>query len=760
MTSTIIETDLISLAARFVNSTRQHVFLTGKAGTGKTTFLRDLAQRTHKNFVIVAPTGIAALNAQGVTIHSQFQLPFGSYIPVAGTEEDLTGTSHFYTQRSLSYKNHLSTVKKQVLRSIELLIIDEVSMLRADILDAIDYRLRAAKGIHHQPFGGVQVLMIGDLYQLPPIVKPHEKQVLGKYYRSMHFFEALALKESGMVFLELDKIFRQSDDAFISILNNLRNDNISQSDLNTLNSKYKSEEDIRKEGEVIRLTTHNYKADKINERELNSLDGKVTVFDSLTEDLFPENLYPLPSELKLKKGAQVMFIKNDRSGEGRYYNGKLAKVVSVNKDEIQVQLADSTTKLTLDMETWENKKYHLNEENKELEEEVVGTFSQYPIKLAWAVTIHKCQGLTFDKAVIDVSDAFAHGQVYVAMSRLRSLDGLILSQKLSANAVSTDPEVVEYSKTQDSSEHLQEKLSQGQEGYIRDLVADTFSLSSIHGQLTYLQQSKGDKMEFEDQEMREAVDKIRAAFESEKGNIQKYRRQLQELLKLQNTEALLDRLAKGSAYYLKFLEARLNELLIHLSHVEQFSRTKAYLNALLDVDQSIVQKMREIEKVSRLTQAILTGKKVVKEDMGLAKSGELRSNLMEAARKQAKENPKKAGGRSGRKKKGGKKRKKGETYLITYALLDKGKDIAAVAKERELAKSTIEGHVARGIGEGRLKLQDYLSSQEIEEISAKLKESDDRGGAYGSLNGKYSHSQIKMVVEGEASSTKDTESQD
>ncbi len=365
------ETDLISLAARFVNSTRQHIFLTGKAGTGKTTFLRDLAQRTHKKFVIVAPTGIAALNAQGVTIHSQFQLPFGSYIPDALAEEDFSGASHFYTQQTLSYKNHLSATKKKVLRSIDLLIIDEVSMLRADILDAIDYRLRKAKGKFHEPFGGVQVLMIGDLYQLPPIVKPREKQVLGKYYPSMHFFEALALKEEGMVFLELDKIFRQADDSFISILNNLRNDTITQADLDVLNAKYRSEEDIRTVGEAIRLTTHNYKADTINERELEALAGEVTVIESVTEDLFPENIFPLPSQLKLKEGAQVMFIRNDRTGAGRYYNGKLAKVVSVDEEEVQVQLADSTTKLTLEKETWENKKYHLNDENKELEEEVV-----------------------------------------------------------------------------------------------------------------------------------------------------------------------------------------------------------------------------------------------------------------------------------------------------------------------------------------------------------------------------------------------------
>ena len=742
------ENDLISLAARFVNSTRQHIFLTGKAGTGKTTFLRDLAQRTHKRFVIVAPTGIAALNANGVTIHSQFQLPFGSFLPDAGTEEDLSGSSHFYTPQSLSYKHHLSTVKKQVLGSIELLIIDEVSMLRADILDAIDYRLRRAKGRRNEVFGGVQVLMIGDLYQLPPIVKAHEMKVLGKYYKSMHFFEALAIKEGGMVFLELDKIFRQADDRFIAILNNLRNDKITPADLELLNAHYKTEEEIRKEGEVIRLTTHNHKADKINERELESLPGDLITFDTEIEKDFPESIYPLPAQLKLKNGAQIMFIKNDRSGAGRYYNGKLAKVISVDAEEIEVQLADSDLKIVLEKETWENKKYHLNEENKNLEEEVVGTFSQYPIKLAWAVTIHKCQGLTFDKAVIDVSEAFAPGQVYVALSRLRSLDGLLLSSKISASAVSTDPEVVHYSKSRTGREQLQSKLNQGQEGYIRGLMEETFSLSSIHGQLGYLQQSQGKAMEFEDQEMREALDALRSALESEKSNIQKYKTQLQELLKLQDTEALLERLAKGSAYYLKFMEARMKELLRHLSHVEQFARTKSYVDSLLEIDQAMVQRMQEIEKVALLTEAILRGKELSKETLGKSKAGEQRAAWMHAAREEAKAHPKEGSTKTGRKKKkkSGAKKKKGETYLITYAMLDEGKDIAAIAKERAMAQSTIEGHIARGIGEGKLKLEDHLNDTAIKEIREKLGDTKDRAAIYGSLKGKYSYSQIQMVL--------------
>lgn len=739
------ETDRIVLAARFINSTRQHVFLTGKAGTGKTTFLRDLAQRTHKNFVIVAPTGIAALNASGVTIHSQFQLPFGSFLPTTGVEGDLTGDSNFYTQQSLSLKHHLSAQKKQVLRSIDLLIIDEVSMLRADILDAIDYRLRAAKGRHHQAFGGVQVLMIGDLYQLPPIVKQQEKHVLAKYYPSMHFFEALALKEGGMVFLELDKIFRQADDSFISVLNNLRNDTVTQADLDLLNARYKTEEEIREVGEVIRLTTHNRKADKINDEELENLKGKVTVFDSEIEDHFPENIYPLPGQLKLKEGAQVMFIKNDRSGEGRYYNGKLAKVVSIDAEEIEVQLADSEDRIVLEKYEWENKKYQLNTENKELEEEVVGTFSQYPIKLAWAVTIHKCQGLTFDKAVIDVSDAFAPGQVYVAMSRLRSLEGLILSSKIAASAVSTDAQVVKYSKGQLANASLQDSLNQGQEAYILDLLDSTFELGPIHNQLSYLQKSQAEKMQFEDLEMQTALEPLCAAFESERGNTGTFKRQLQELLKLQSTEQLLSRMEKGSVYYLKFLEARMKELLIHVSHVEQFTRSKAYLASLMEIDQALVQKMREIEKVSRLTETIMRGKEATKEEIGKSRIGQLRTNHMEAARDAARANPKKGSTRSGRKKKGP-KRKKGETYNTTYGLLSEGKDIDAVAQARDLAKSTIEGHVARGIGEGRLEILDYLKKSEIEEIHSKLLETQNRAGLYGALNGKYSQQQIKMVM--------------
>ena len=300
-----ITTDRLELAAQFVNSTASHIFLTGKAGTGKTTFLRDLALKTHKSFVIVAPTGIAALNAQGVTIHSQFLLPLGGFIPEKTASGNFGENSPFFTQNTLAKKHSLNSVRKQILRACDLLIIDEVSMLRADVLDAIDYRMRSAKGNFSRSFGGAQVLMIGDLYQLPPIVRDHEWGVLKNYYRTMHFFEAHALKQDGMVYIELDKIFRQQDDKFISILNNLRNNVATAEDIATLNSYYRKEENIDAEG-VITVTTHNHKADVLNEKKLNSLPGPSSFFQAEIDGDFPEKIYPLAETIELKVGAQIM----------------------------------------------------------------------------------------------------------------------------------------------------------------------------------------------------------------------------------------------------------------------------------------------------------------------------------------------------------------------------------------------------------------------------------------------------------------------
>ncbi|NNM16693.1 MAG: AAA family ATPase, partial [Bacteroidia bacterium] len=598
------QTDLLELAAQFVNSTSSNIFLTGKAGTGKTTFLRDLAERTHKNFVVVAPTGIAALNAKGVTIHSQFLLPFGTFIPENKPAGNYKSTTNIFTQHTLARMHPLNSIRKQVLRAADLLIIDEVSMLRADILDAIDTRMKSVKRNYYKSFGGTQVLMIGDLYQLPPIVKDAEWQILKSFYKSMHFFEAQALQNDGMVYIELDKIFRQQDDTFINVLNNLRNNVVTNEDIELLNNHYKIENEIPKDENVITISTHNYKADAINEREMNALPGPSSYFEADIDDDFPEKLYPLPWKLELKVGAQIMFIKNDTSGEQEYYNGKMARVDYIDDDGVTVVMADTRKQFVLRKEEWVNKKYTINALSKELEEEVIGTFLQYPVKPAWAVTVHKSQGLTFDKAIIDVGDAFAPGQVYVALSRLRSLDGLILRTKINTGAINTDRDVVVFSNTKQNKTELPQILVAGRKQYLQQILNSSFDFTLIEKQLEYLYKKKGESMDFADPEMQTAMATIESSFSKERTNTATFRRQLQNLVSQNEFEKLLSRIDKGSGYYSSFILKNLKRLIIHMSEVEQFSRTKGYLSVLSEIDQLMMQALHNMDKAMHITSCV------------------------------------------------------------------------------------------------------------------------------------------------------------
>src|SRR5690554_5729214 len=623
-------TDRLKLAAHFVNSTNSPIFLTGKAGTGKTTFLRNLAQLTHKSHVIVAPTGIAALHAKGVTIHSQFLFPLGSFLPTREPEGNFGSNSNFfYTQHTLTRRHPLNMVRKKVLRSIELLIIDEVSMLRADVLDAIDFRLRSVKGKFNEPFGGTQVLMIGDLFQLPPIVKDHEWQVLGRFYKSMHFFEAHALKQSGMVYLELDRIFRQKDDQFIEVLNHLRNNQATAKDIAFLNYFYRTPEQIKDLQDVIIITTHNYRAEEHNKKELAALKCPSHHFEAVVERDFPEGLYPLPKKLELKEGAQIMFVRNDSSGFSEFFNGKMARIKTIDEEGIAVTMADSGKEYLLKRETWENKKYVVDEDTKELVEEVVGTFEQYPVKLAWAVTVHKSQGLSFDKAVIDVGQAFAPGQVYVALSRLRSLDGLILRTRIQPGIINNDPQVVEYTQTAQTQEPLDNLLQVHQKKYVERLLVHTFDFKElVYGFQTFSKDSQG-SMEFEDPAIQLAMPQIQSNILTESENTLKYQRQLLGLLKGSEQEKLLERLEKGSSYYSNLLKESLKKLLVHAAEVEQFSRTKSYLEGLSELELLLVKKIGEVERVILLIPTILKGAEVEKMNSLNQELAKLRSSLWE-----------------------------------------------------------------------------------------------------------------------------------
>jgi DNA-binding NarL/FixJ family response regulator len=744
-------TDRLELAAHFVNSTNSPIFLTGKAGTGKTTFLRNLTDITHKPYVIVAPTGIAALHAKGVTIHSQFLLPLGSFLPTKEPEGNYTNSGNFFTQFSLSRRHTLNMTRKKVLRSIELLIIDEVSMLRADILDAIDYRMKSIKRNFEEPFGGVQVLMIGDLFQLPPIVKDHEWQILSKFYSSMHFFEARALKQSSMIYLELDKIFRQKDELFIRILNNLRDNRVTQEDIAILNKYFKTPDEIKNLKDTIIITTHNYKAEEHNQKELAALKSKSYFFEANIDKDFPESLYPIPKTLEIKEGAQIMFIKNDTSGYADFFNGKMAKVKTIEDGEITVVMSDSKVEFILKREVWENKKYIVNENTKELEEEVIGTFEHFPVKLAWSVTVHKSQGLTFDRAIIDVGQAFAPGQVYVALSRLRGLEGLTLRTRIQTHTISSDHNVINFTESTHQQAPLHELLGHHQLKYIQKLLESTFDFSELIQSIEIFRKETESSLEFEDQEMKDALPSIYDSFIQEGPNTFKFQRQLVGLLHQKDELKLMERLEKGSDYYAALLKENLKKLLVHAAEVERFSKTKKYLEGLSELEVILLRKLGDIQKVTLLIPAILNGEEIGKMIDFNRNLVQLRILIAQEAKQAAKANPKFSSTKTGRKKKEEGipkiKLEKGETYEITFDLSRSGKSIEEIATERGFAESTVRGHLARGISEGKVSIHSHMDKELIQKISDLIeKENGELGEIRLKYPGLYDFGTLRMVA--------------
>lgn len=743
-------TDRLKLAARFVNHTAAPIFLTGKAGTGKTTFLRKLAEETYKDYVVLAPTGIAALHAKGVTIHSQFLFPFGTFLPVREPVGNFTDQYGFYTQHTLSGRHSLNQARKNVLRAVELIVIDEVSMLRADVLDAIDFRMKQVKGNYQEPFGGVQLLLIGDLYQLPPIVKDEEWRLLSRFYNSMHFFEAKALQQSGLVYLELDKIFRQQDETFIRVLNHLRDNQVSREDLQVLNDHFKPADAIKEISDCITITTHNYKADEINQRELKGLKSPAYFFDAEREGDFPDALCPLPDRLELKEGARVMFIKNDSSGTSQYFNGKLARVTSLDDSEIHVRMDGDTHDFSLRKEVWENKKYIVNPETKELDEEVIGTFSQFPVKLAWAVTVHKSQGLTFDKAIIDVGGAFAPGQVYVALSRLRSLDGLILRSRIGSDLIYSDQQVVSFSRASNKQEKLTQVLEAHQTRYLQKLLLDTFELESLVRELRYFQSNQESSLEFEDKEMQAAIPSIDEQLGAELKIADRFQGQLIHLAKEQNTELLTERLEKGSAYYVQFLTEILKTIIGQLAMVAHFSRMKKYQEGLESLEQIVFRKLLKIKRLKMIISMIYSGVEFPKSGGAAHELQILREGIVEKSKQAAKDRITAIKNKTGRRKSGvpSPKRKKGDSVAITLELFESGKGIPEIGLERGLAESTIKGHLSVGIEEGRIELENCLPSEVILEIMGSMEKYSGIKELRDHFKGKYDYGTLKMVFAG------------
>lgn len=538
----------LALAWQFIENTGTHLFLTGKAGTGKTTFLRKLKRESPKRMVVIAPTGIAAINAGGVTIHSFFQIPFAPYVP----------ESSFSTNGQATYRFRFGKEKINIIRSMDLLVIDEISMVRADLLDAVDEMLRRYRD-RHKPFGGVQLLMIGDLQQLAPVVKDEEWQMLKKYYDTPYFFSSRALKQTEYCTIELKTVYRQSDGAFLDLLNRIRENHCDPQVLEALNRRYLPDFQPRKEEGYIRLVTHNYQAQRINNYELEQLPGRSYAFRATIDGKFPEYSYPTDELLELKKGAQVMFVKNDSSGEHRYYNGMIGEVTDLSADSIEVRAKDSTATFLLQEEEWANAKYVLDEESKEIVEDIEGTFRQFPLKLAWAITIHKSQGLTFERAIIDASSSFAHGQTYVALSRCKTLEGLVLSAPLSAKAVISDRAVDRFTEEARRNEPDEDRFHSLQRTYFHELLSGLFDFRP-------LEQSLQRYVRLIDEHLYKLYPKQLAAYKAEAERFhekvvivaQKFGMQYNRLIDAAQNyatdETLQERIAAGAGYFKKEME--------------------------------------------------------------------------------------------------------------------------------------------------------------------------------------------------------------
>jgi len=541
-----MQTDAQSdLALKYIQNTGTNLFLTGKAGTGKTTFLRRLKDLSPKRMIVVAPTGVAAINAGGVTIHSFFQLPFGPYIPSLAN------------QASHSFSHKFSRDKINIIKSMDLLVIDEISMVRADLLDAISDVLRRFRD-KSKPFGGVQLLLIGDMQQLAPVAKEEEWNLLKEHYASPYFFDSKALSQSDYLSIELTHVYRQNDDAFVSLLNKIRENCPDDETLRLLNERYIPDfKPDDKEG-YITLTTHNYQAQQINNRKLSELPGQLYTFEAGITDEFPAYSYPTDERLELKLGAQVMFVKNDSSGDRLYYNGKIGKIVFINRDKITVN-DEFGNDITVNRETWQNMKYSINEETQDITETIIGSFSQYPLKTAWAITIHKSQGLTFEKAIIDAAAAFSHGQVYVALSRCKTLNGMVLTSQISRNALINDMRLDQYNHSLAKRQANDTYLQTAQQAYFLKLALELFDFEPVQQRLQYvahlitahlyrLYPEWSSRYSQSRDDFRAEVTEVGNRFQSQ------LRRMIEGNLSYMEDENIQERITKGTEYFLQHME--------------------------------------------------------------------------------------------------------------------------------------------------------------------------------------------------------------
>ncbi len=791
----------LELALDFIEKTDRNLFITGKAGTGKTTFLHQIKKKSLKRMVIVAPTGVAAINAKGVTIHSFFQMPFGPILP-----NQIANTSN--AQRKFS------KTKIDIIKSLDLVIIDEISMVRADLLDGIDQVMRRYKN-RNKVFGGAQILMIGDLQQLAPVVRPNEWSLLQSHYNTVYFFSSKAYQEANVVSIELKHIYRQKNEDFIKILNEIRTDTLSDMSAKILNKNYNPSFSPTKEEGYITLTTHNNRANLINESELNKLKIKSSFFNAEVSGKFNENAYPNAERLELKVGAQVMFIKNDSSTDKRYYNGKIGIITAISKESVTVKCANEIDEIVTEKETWSNINYSINEETKAIKEEMIGAFSQIPLRLAWAITIHKSQGLTFEKAIIDAEASFAHGQTYVALSRCTSLEGLVLKTPITSSAIINDSTVSVFNEGVEENHPDESVLNESEKHFQLNLISEILDYQPLLYPITRLidifynnrTSIKGDVIDhlqiIKDDGI-VALMKISNGFKNQLNTLS------EDNVLPQNSSQIQERFIKAITYFLNTtknsiqkpldtitfstdnkavkkdfskqfdsLQEKLEEKLFALQKMTKGFKVQEYLqvraNAVLQKTEPIkkkkvaskrdpilalklrelrdgIAKSLEIAHFQIFTQETLyalcddlprTEKELLKVvGMGKTRVSKYGEEILEAIEVYCKDN---GINRLNEQKKEDKK----PTKQISFELFKAGLSIKEISKERSLTAGTIENHLANYISSGDIDVLELIPLKRYKNIRNQVEEAGEVKGLTAlkeKVDGSVTYMELKMVL--------------
>ncbi len=708
-------------AVAFVNQTNQNIFITGKAGTGKTTFLKYIREHSYKKMAITAPTGVAAMNAGGTTLHSLFWLPFGTFIEdyeLRWDEQD----SHIYNKSRLFSTIKLTKQRRAILQELELLVIDEVSMVRADTLDAINVILQSVRR-DMRPFGGLQVLFIGDLYQLPPVVKDAEWNVLRDHYSSVFFFNAKILRDNPLVMLELNKIYRQQDEGFISILNAIRNNQCTSDMLTTLNGYYQQDFVPNEEDQYITLTSHNRNADEINGAKLASLSGKMLNLKAVVKDDFAQGSYPAEETLSLKIGAQVMFIRNDSGDERKYYNGKIGTVKDIDtvQGTVTVTFPDGSESVTVKRETWENIRYNYDKGQDQIKEEILGTFSQFPLRLAWAITIHKSQGLTFQKAIIDAGTSFAAGQVYVALSRLTSLDGLVLKSIIPSYAIRTDYQVVEFAQRAQGQVDVNEILEQCQRNYLGQILMHGFRWDGLLAETSELLKSLEERNIDGKEQAVLFFQQLVKHLQTQEKVAHKFIVVLYDLLRDKNAidyDVICERSTAAVNWFLPKMDVDLIEALT--KHIEEYQirkRTKKYIDELKALLLDYKRKREQLQHCLLIADTLSKREDFQTAMLDVAASVKTKEKDELAAQNADEEGPKKL-----------------DTKEISLEMFKDGMSIADIAVKRGMVAGTIYGHLINFVG-AEVEATELIAQEKLDRILGVIRANPDK-----------SSSELKMLL--------------